>query len=911
MNRFRPVLLPQLPSAPRAWTAWAGISVFTFLGIAALAVAAWYALNSAHDQTTNTSEAMMALLDTGNVLENDILRTVRPAIQRTTMLAQSPDLIASLQSNDKNSQTAVLNAKITSATEIDAIALFNASGAITAINTRYADGKPIAKERLDRVLGADYSQRQIIQSCLRNDSNAPILEFQTHCDITPALFDSTGLSIAYSVPVINPQTHEKLGALSSRMRFDRLSSLIDNQSIAGGAARAYFITDAGAYFSEDINCGKTQPPIPVSELKDIVTRTLGDAASKTITQRADKYLAIFSLPGVQTLEGGGIHILIVADAQWLTRSSEQDRLIRAAGAGLIGALLFIVAIFIHARLASQRAALRLAEVHESNQRLQCHQEMIFNSISEGIHSIDLQGRIVFENPAAARMLGWPASEMLGRDAHMTIHHSHADGAPFPDSDCPIIDALLTGSSRRVRGEVFWRTDQTCFPVDYTVTPVRDDGGQILGAVVVFSDVTESRRHEEELRAARDTAEAATIAKSEFLANMSHELRTPLTAILGYTELLAEIRNSADQDTQHIETQRQEYIDTIKRNGEHLLIVINDILDLSKIEAGKMNVEHIPVNPEQLLLDVDSLMQVRAKAKGITLRTALNTPFPQTIQTDPVRFKQILVNLVGNAIKFTEIGEVLLQIGLTKSTDGRDLLRVEVADTGIGMTPRQTESIFGAFVQADASVTRKFGGTGLGLRISRSLAQILGGDITVNSQPGQGSVFSVTIATGPIDGVPLVQELSATKALRNEAEPKLNDQPSKPLTGMRILLAEDGIDNQRLIAHHLRKAGAQVLVFDNGKLALEAMTLQGDINNPLTEERVCDIVLTDMQMPEMDGYTLAGELRKKGWNRRIIAITAHAMTGDREKCIAAGCDGFVSKPIDRFKVIEICRSAMAA
>jgi signal transduction histidine kinase len=340
---------------PIAWKAWAAIWAAGLLGIFAAVAGAWLGLTVPRVDSPNASAAMYTLLDTGSALEEEIGRIVRPAIQRTEILARDPALIQALASGDPAAQTALLNSKITTATEIDAIALFNSAGRITAINTCYANGQPIPSARVHRILGEDFSQLPIIQSCLRNSTTAPTLEFQTHCNITPALFDSTGLSVAYSVPVINPQNGAKLGVISSRLRFERLSSLIENRAIAGGSARAYFITDAGDYFSEAINSGREQPPVPVAELRDIAPPVLRDGAVQAVIHRGDKYLALFSLPGFQTIDGGGIHILIVADGHWLTQDPRQDRLVHAAGAGLIGTLLLIVAGLFHARLAAGRS----------------------------------------------------------------------------------------------------------------------------------------------------------------------------------------------------------------------------------------------------------------------------------------------------------------------------------------------------------------------------------------------------------------------------------------------------------------------------------------------------------------------------------------------------------------------------
>ncbi len=313
------------------WFAWWAVSATSLVGVVFLGVGAWRALNHALDETATASAAMYTLLETGSVLEREIARTVQPAIKRTEILAKNSALIQATSSGNRAVQTSLLNSKIATATEIDAIALFNSAGQITAINSFYANGQRIPNERVNRVLGADFSRSQIVQSCLRNSSTSPVLEFQTHCDITPAFFDSTGLSVAYSVPIIDPSNGAKIGVISSRLRFERLGALIEGRTIAGGSAKAFFVTDAGEYFSEAINSGREHPPVPVVELRNVVRSILSDPAAKTITKRADEYLAIFSLQGIQTLKGGGIHVLIVADSRWLTQGPRQARLIEAGG----------------------------------------------------------------------------------------------------------------------------------------------------------------------------------------------------------------------------------------------------------------------------------------------------------------------------------------------------------------------------------------------------------------------------------------------------------------------------------------------------------------------------------------------------------------------------------------------------
>ncbi len=388
------------------------------------------------------------------------------------------------------------------------------------------------------------------------------------------------------------------------------------------------------------------------------------------------------------------------------------------------------------------------------------------------------------------------------------------------------------------------------------------------------------------------AEMASQSKSEFLANMSHEIRTPLTAILGYSDILRDELASSGENTRLVGT-----ADTVRRAGAHLLSVINDILDLSKIEAGKMQIEAIETPLPRLLLDVDSLMRARAAEKGVTLRTVLLTPIPERINCDPTRLRQILLNLVGNAAKFTERGHIVVRAGIVDDT-GRQLVRIEVEDTGPGMTKAQGDTLFEPFMQADASVTRRYGGTGLGLTICRRLASLMGGDVKLDySEPGRGSRFVLTLPVTSVPGTAIIDDL-ATPSPTLASRRAMTDETMPSLHG-RILLAEDGEDNQRLIAYHLRNAGADVTIAANGRIAYDL------IAQSAREGASYDLLVTDMQMPEMDGYTLARTLRARQATIPIIALTAHAMAEDRQKCITAGCDDYVSKPIEKSLLIRTC------
>ncbi|MBN2561401.1 MAG: response regulator [Phycisphaerae bacterium] len=400
----------------------------------------------------------------------------------------------------------------------------------------------------------------------------------------------------------------------------------------------------------------------------------------------------------------------------------------------------------------------------------------------------------------------------------------------------------------------------------------------------------------DLEEARLSAEAATRAKSEFLTNMSHEIRTPMTSILGFADVLSEQDDLATASPERIRA-----VETIKRNGEYLLKIINDILDLSKIEAGQMSVDRIPCSPFQIGEDIYVLMHTRAEGRGVALKTEHAFPLPATIQTDPTRLRQILVNLVGNGIKFTDGGSVTVRVSLDQGAEPR--LRFDVIDTGIGMARDQVATIFKAFTQADGTTTRKFGGTGLGLTICKRLTDMLGGDIAVTSEPSRGSTFSLVIPTGPLEGVEMRTSLRSDGPI---APPP--DNPRRAIDirlACRILFAEDGPDNQRLISHLLMKAGAEVSVVENGKLAAEAALAARDEGNPF------DVILMDMQMPVMDGYQATSLLRQEGYTGPIIALTAHTMVGDREKCLNAGCDDYASKPVDRKRLIEIVAAHLQA
>jgi signal transduction histidine kinase/CheY-like chemotaxis protein len=430
----------------------------------------------------------------------------------------------------------------------------------------------------------------------------------------------------------------------------------------------------------------------------------------------------------------------------------------------------------------------------------------------------------------------------------------------------------------------WYQLETCFILFvYSVTVV-------FGVIVCInlrklSKMDAQRAQtQEQLRRAKEAAEAANRFKSMFFANISHEIRTPLTAINGFAELILNPERS--------EAERVNDAKVIRRNGEHLLTLINDILDLSKIEAGKMSVDRILCDPAGVVGGVASMLKPRAVEKGLTLDVKFEGPIPKLIRTDPGRLRQVVINLVANAIKFTREGGVKLVVAIKPSIGAeKPVLEVKIADTGIGIPADRQASMFQPFVQGDATITRQFGGSGLGLAISQHFARALGGDIAVSSEVGRGSTFTVTVATDSLMEAAMHERPEdAMEAQDNFVGPKVK------ISGT-VLVAEDGIDNQALIAARLRETGLKVEIAPNGQIACEKAMAAADGGRPY------DVILMDVQMPVMDGFTATLQLRSKGYRGPIIALTANAMERDRSKCLAAGCNDFVTKPIKLEKLFK--------
>ncbi|OUS31533.1 hypothetical protein A9Q99_02895 [Gammaproteobacteria bacterium 45_16_T64] len=501
-------------------------------------------------------------------------------------------------------------------------------------------------------------------------------------------------------------------------------------------------------------------------------------------------------------------------------------------------------------------------------------QSLFENAVDGIFKCSSEYRFTHANPALAKMLGYTSPEELINevlDIRESLFFDHDTGKNLFEQ--LFIAKKTTEYEVQLKsknGSPVWGS------VSISIIPTLTNDGLYEGSIREISERKEKEKAEE----AQREAFAATQAKTDFLANMSHEIRTPLTAIIGFAESIRD--DDLDQESQN------NFVDTIIRSGQHLLHVINEILDLSKIEANKLEVEHIQVDLFKVLFEVQSFFEMKVRAKGMAFFVHHTFPLPRTFLSDVTRLKQVLLNLCSNALKFTDEGGVNIEVSCHPD---KELIYFSVIDSGIGMSKEQQAKVFGAFTQADSSTTRTHGGTGLGLSIAKKLANLMGGDITLQSVEDIGSRFTVSVATGNLDDTEWIND---DHTARLTQEKTLGEAIIPTLKG-RVLYAEDNLDNQRLIGMLVTQTGAELTIAENGA---EAMT------KALSAE--FDLVLMDIQMPIMSGTTATKLLRNNGYPKPIVAITANLMDHEIKSYIDAGCDGYLSKPVQRHCFYEMLK-----
>jgi PAS domain S-box-containing protein len=508
--------------------------------------------------------------------------------------------------------------------------------------------------------------------------------------------------------------------------------------------------------------------------------------------------------------------------------------------------------------------------------------LVLDSIPEAVYGIDMQGNCTFCNPSCLRLLGYNEStELLGKNVHALIHHTRQDGTPYPVEECHIYEAFRRGHGTHIDDEVLWRGDGNSFPAEYWSHPMHR-GGKVIGTVVTFVDITERKQTEQVLREAREAAEAASRAKSEFLANMSHEIRTPMNGVIGMTELAL--------DTELTQEQRG-YLNLVKSSAESLLTLLNDILDFSKIEAGRLDMEIIEFNLRDSLDDTMKAVSLRAHEKGLELACHILPDVPDALRGDPTRLRQIVVNLIGNAIKFTSHGEVLIRVETQQETEDAAILHFAVTDTGVGIPLEKQASIFEAFTQADNSTTRKYGGTGLGLSISSRLVEMMGGRMWLESEPGRGSTF----------------HFSARFQLQKAAISKQPPIGLEMLRDLSVLIVDDNATNRSILKEMLLGWQMRPAESDGGRSAL-AISKRASM-----EGRAFSLVLIDAQMPEVDGFQVAEQLRHDPQTAPsvLIMLTSAGLRGDADRCRELGIKAYLPKPVKRSDLFQAITTVLSS
>jgi PAS domain S-box-containing protein len=505
--------------------------------------------------------------------------------------------------------------------------------------------------------------------------------------------------------------------------------------------------------------------------------------------------------------------------------------------------------------------------------------LLLESTGEAIYGVDLKGECTFCNLAMLRLLRYASQDgVLGRNIHDVIHHTRRDGSPYPRKECALQKEFRAGRKFHETDELLWRADGTSFDAEIWCYPLLQQG-QMLGAVVTFVDITERKKAQELLRQAKEDAEAANRAKSEFLANMSHEIRTPMNGILGMTTLALET---------NLDSEQRDYLSTVKSSGESLLTLLNDILDLSKIEAGKLDLEIAELSVEDCIEEALQPLALNAQAKGVELAWNADGDIPAVVRGDSTRLRQVLINLVGNALKFTNSGQVAIYARIAGATPGGSLLEFTVSDTGIGIPEEKQKKIFEAFAQADMSTTRRYGGTGLGLSICQRLVHLMGGRIWVESEEGRGSKFHFT-----------------TMVLWN-VRPELSGKPCSERmlpVGCRILSVDDNPLNGELLKRLLPRWNMNAVPAASAGEALAQI-----MESQCTGEKFSTIMI-EKELPSPGGLDLVAKIRASPADGvPVILVHSHLLDAEeRDRCEQLGVTRTILKPFRRSTLHEALRA----
>ncbi|WP_153725655.1 PAS domain-containing hybrid sensor histidine kinase/response regulator [Heliorestis convoluta] len=517
-------------------------------------------------------------------------------------------------------------------------------------------------------------------------------------------------------------------------------------------------------------------------------------------------------------------------------------------------------------------------------------QSLLNSLGEALFIIDCVGSIVFLNPIAMQILGWSTEELYGQETTVIVDNPSESRMPI---DWMALYEQEGPTLVRTASATFIRKDGSTFPVSYVVRPIICEGERI-GLTILFRDISKEKEVEKALREAKRVAECANRAKTDFLATMSHEIRTPMSGIIGMIDLLLETQLSLEQS---------EFAQVVRDSSTMLLIIINDILDFSKIEASQLHLEIKEFDLPTLIETSVYLLSSKATSKGLTFKKEIDPRLNQVLRGDPIRLRQVLLNLLGNAIKFTSYGKVSLQVTLEQESDQEMLVRFEVTDTGIGISSDSVEKIFNPFVQVDDKSGRHYHGTGLGLPISKKLVHLMGGTIGVTSREGTGSTFRCIIPFAKAKAINKAEKpkpklnprkLNSNCSMKKKLHSGKENGKSRCNDSFRVLLVEDNLINQRLVTCQLKKLGYQVDAVLNGQEAIKAV-----------KKHTYHLILMDCQMPVMNGFEATKKIRmmEEEKNIPIIAITARAMNSDRDECIDSGMDDYLSKPFN-VKQLEI-------